>query len=449
MRTTLLLSACLAGLAAADTPAAGGGVLGGLGEQAAGRPLRPNQRQVVVQGFVDLDGIRSYNATDGDNDRSDSAGYGLLRADLGLELRTETDVTVTVAFGYHGQAGGLPADSAIAPIGNGDTGSSDTGALTLNRAQVRIDSFLGMDSLGLAAGRSGISPALAGGGRKDHALLFDSRADDRDVTGWDGARLSWAGVETLVFTAGLYRLPDASTWWFLSGDWSPATSGDDRMFLTGSVNMQQNLELPGGRIAEEVITIHGGGEWNMGVSDWYVEGAYQDGDIDDSTSLGAWAVSGGIDWLWNVPNPVSLGVGMDWLSGDKAKTTDEDEGFANPFETIGDLYLFENEKYGELLRGLQGDTQSFKARFGYGFDERGTIGVDLAYGFVRMSTDGPGGDRDLGHELDLTLRWKYQGNTRLRLFAGAVKPEDAFTALIPGAGDDPILLFGAGVTAGF
>ena len=433
------------------TAMTGGGVLGLNNELMTSRGFNVPGRQVKLSGFVDAIASRRYNATDADANAGDARTFSPLRAHLGFELTADPDVVVGFAIGWHARAGGRAADGDHGLVENGP-GASDgnAAAVVVQRADIRLQSFLGFDSTSFQVGRSAVATAVSPSGRRRScSLLFDSRADDRDAAAWDGATIRNSSFETVTLQASVWQLPDQSRLWSARFEWQPATPGDDRWAIAGAWSRQTDLPLPGNRMAEALDSYYLGATWNWGVSELWAEGAVQRGDLVGGAAINAYGLSAGIDWQWSVPQRLSLGLGADLFSGDDPGS--DWTAFSNPHETIADTLLFEDEAHGELLRGQTRGVRAFKLRLGYAFDEKDQVGIDLVLADYQQIETAGNGSRDLGRELDLSLIWKLRPNTTLRLFTGAVEPGAGLVdRLVPGSSaDDLIFLVGGGLSAAF
>jgi hypothetical protein len=442
VRAALPLVASLAILAAADPPptvAAGGSAPSTtsptFAEVVPGKPLLGAGRQVVVQGYLDVDTLTQDNYRDGENSVGDHRGRGLLRSALGMRLKLDDAVLVQLTVGYHAEAGGGAANNPVdgPATGAGTTGNAGTnkGTAIMQEAFARLQEVLGFETLGLVAGRMPVSFWLHD---KHRAFLFDSRADDRDLSSWDGAQASYSGIEDLLLTGYTYRLPDASGLSGLVADWQPVqSSGDDRLFVTLSWNLQRDVPVKGlARRGKSLTTWYAGLDYRQGGVGLWAEFARQSGQEGDGLRYAGYGGSAGLEITPGKGSPFSMALIGDWMTGDGKPSDDKNENFINPYESINDTYIVESEKYGEISRYMDGNLRAAKVKVGVAFDNRDTVRMDLVYGAFQTDQPVAGSSRWLGQELDLTTTWQYSYNVTSRVFLGAFKPGSAFRAIAPG-----------------
>jgi hypothetical protein len=448
---TLVLVA--GGLAAVET---GGRPLtatppGGATEVTAGRPRIVSGRTVTVLGMLDLDAVQRGNYTDGNDDLSDTEGFGLSRAEIGFRVGLREELLAQFNIGYRTRAGGEPVNNPPDPPPG--TPLND-GRATLQRAQVTMYSFAGFQSLSLDAGRMPVHWETM---RNGQSFLLDSRGDDHDLTGWDGISLGYNGFTEIQLRASAYKLPDLSGLYGIFADWEPARAGAGRPFVTVGYFIQQDIPLVNGTRGSELQNILAGLEYDLDATKLWIEGAVQRGTVDDDSDFSGWGASTGLRWDGNVPRPVSAGVRFDWLSGQKQGDSDI-TAFVNPWESVSDTYIVESEKYGELSRYLQGNLQAVKLNFGGGFTPQGDLRADFVYGYYRLDEPAANGSDSFGQEFDLTLTWKYDGeNAVIKLFGGGFWPGSSFPSVIEAvappaegpAATDLIWLFGANLLVQF
>jgi len=312
---------------------------------------------------------------------------------------------------------------------------------------VVLKSFLGQSGLSLRLGRQPVAWNL----RKNYApFLFDSRANDPDVTSWDGASARF-GLDTLTFSPYAYALPDRSKLYGVAVDWQPAQAASSNLFITVSGNIQYDLPV-GGIITESLQTFYGGIEWSFESGlDIYFEGALQRGSQDGAVEFTGYGVSGGVEWRLPTPNPVVFGVQYDLLSGDDDAADSKNRTFINPFEGTSDTYIVESEKYGELLKGVVGNLRAAKVRSEVAFDRANRLRLKAVYGLYQFDQD-LGAGKDLGQELDLSLIWQYTTNTTISLLGGIFLPDNGFTSIAVDQTaplDDEIWLFAANLLVSF
>lgn len=433
-------------------------------EFTAGRPLLGSGRQVLVQGFLDVDTVQQDNYRDGESSVGDHRGRGLLRSALGLRLRLDEQVSVHLTVGYHAEAGGLPANSPVDGPANGagTTGNSgtNTGTAIMQEAFVNLQEVLGFETAGLKAGRMPVSFWLHD---KRRSFLFDSRADDRDLTSWDGAQASYSGFESFLITPFVYRVPDSSGLTGIVVDWQPVkSSGDDRLFITGSWNLQRDVPVKGlSRRGKSLTSWYAGLDYRQGDVGLWAEFAKQTGQQGDGKRFNGYGGSIGLDLAMGPSSPFNFGIAIDWKSGDGSPGDDRNDALIDPYESISDTYIVEHEKYGEIGRYLDGNLQAGKIKVGVAFDQQDTVRLDFIYAAYKTDKSVNGSSRWLGQEADLTLTWHYNYNTSTKLFGGVYKPGSAFRAIAPGpnngtattapseSSDEFIWLFGANVLVEF
>jgi hypothetical protein len=439
-------------MTAADAP--GPGVIGtgtSVVELGPGK-IAGGGRSVFIQGLVDIDGIQQGNYSDGNDDAGDHRSEGWYRAELGTRISVDDRVEVQVTIAGQGVMGNSRAtsDGTLYPggasNGSGVDGASDTNAV-LDDAFVKLKDFLNYRELAVDAGRMPVSWNL----RKDHAaFIYDSRADYRTVTSWDGLRASY-NLDTINITPYVYRLPDDSQLYGITLDWEPAKSGDDRLFFTLSANLERGVAVDGvADVGDSLETYYVGGDADLGEFELFGEFAMQRGDQDNNIEFNGFAFSGGIDW--HITQGAVLGVQGDYFTGDNDPADDSNDAFINNWEGVSDTYIVENEKYGELSRLLSGNLQAYKGKFEIALDDKKRVRVKSVYAFYKTTETVAGaGGKDFGQEADIHLQWDYTRNATITLLAGLFKPDDAYiaTSLSPDANDDIIYLFGANLLVKF
>ncbi len=424
---------------------------GGGRETAPGNRLAiGGSRQVLIRGLVDLDGLTKGNYLDGNSNLSDHRGYGLIRAELGAKVKMDEKVSATVTVAYYDEAGNsVPAASATS------TARADRSRAVIDDAFVELKEFLGFEQLGILAGRQPMTWNL----RKGHgAFLYDSRADDPEVTSWDGVRVGYAGFEGIDISPYAFRLPDNSSLFGGAIDWRPAGAGDNRTFITASANLERNVVLRatpanGGvqGLGERLITYHVGSEFELGEVDLFGEFAIQKGTERGGVQFAGWGGSAGFDW--KMYQQFGIGAQVDYLTGDNDPTDGKNRAFINNWESTSDTLIVESEKYGELSRYLQGNLQALKLKAGFAFDEQNKVRLNAIYGFYRMTKPvGTVGSKSFGQELDLGLTWQYTYNATFNLRSGLFKPGQGFTAVapaVPNASTDLAYLLDVNLTVVF
>jgi len=241
---------------------------------------------------------------------------------------------------------------------------------------------------------------------------------------------------------------DDNALWGLAFDWQPEQAGDDRLFVTASITLEQNPRIGAGAgVGDELLSYYMGLDFELarGYNLW-AEGSFQDGDVNDTVSFDGFGVSGGVDYRLQGPNDTVLGIQADYLSGDGDPGDDDFEGFTTPWEGTSDTYIVEHERYGELSELLVGNLFAIKAKAEYGFFED-RMRLKAVYGHYELNED-IGGASDFGDEIDLKLHWTYTYNVSFGLFGGYFMPGDAYkntAAAVLGTSpdDDDIYFVGA------
>jgi hypothetical protein len=421
------------------------------------------QRQVTIRGLVDLDALIQGNYLGGNSHIGDHRGYGLIRAEMGTKVKLDERVAAVVTFGYYDEAGS--AASATSPVTTSPTRATptvptDRGRTVLDEGYVDLKEFLGMEQLGITAGRMPVSWNLREG---EGAFLYDSRHNDPAVTGWDGARATYnADSVDVDITPYTYRLPDNSTLYGGAVDWKPQRSGSSRTFLTGSINLERNVVLrqvagnPGG-YAHRLMTYYVGAEFEVDEFDISGEYAQQHGDENPYVSSNGTAVQGAkmkgwganvaIDWRTHLAGGQQfiLGGKVDYLSGDDNDSDSVNYAFVNNWTGVNDTYIVESQKYGGLAQYMQGNLEDLKLNAKLSFDEHNRIRMAATYAYFKIPDPQPGAGSRFGQEADLTLTWQYTYNAAFHLFGAVFKPDGGFTNVAPAgvlAKTDPVYLFG-------
>lgn len=159
--------------------------------------------------------------------------------------------------------------------------------------------------------------------------------------------------------------------------------------------------------------------------DYTLEGAYQLGDnksTGTNKKIGAWAVSAGGGFTFNPGVKTRIGLEVDAASGDTDSTDDKVQTFANLVPTNhlhygqADLISWQNMLAGSLNATLF-FTKTFSTKLAYWYISRLTE-TDAWYnvGGGLASTLGTSTEKELAHEIDLTL--KYQARDYLTFDAG-------------------------------
>jgi hypothetical protein len=468
---TLLLSAAIPAWAADNanapqpTPTANPGgntpsVLGGNGSQVEVAPGKPQGagRVVYIQGLVDIDYLQLGHDSSGNSNIADHRAEEWIRAELGARIAVDERVEVSVALAYQGVSGsGTPTSPASTGSNNATTSNAPPGGTSgnavVNDAFVTLKEFLNNRNLTVEAGRMPVSWNL----RKDHAaFLYDSHANNPTITSWDGLRAQY-NWDTLDFTPYALRMPDDSSLLGLMVDWTPENAGNDRVFLTGSANMERNIQLNTNDgnvlvgsppvlpvIGSKLYTYYVGIDADLDNLELFGEFAMQRGTQDGNTSFGGYGGSGGLDW--HVDTTMVLGLQLDYLSGDTSDNNaagvpnSTNHAFINKWSGVSDTLIVENPKYGRLANLVQGDLEALKAKFEYALDDRKRVRVKMIYANYRLAK--PVNSRDFGQEADLVLAWDYTTNATISLLLGGFKPGEGYTevSLSPTPGTDWIYL---------
>lgn len=419
------------------SPTAGGALPAGPSPLAPGRAslFSPaSDRQVFIQGLLDVDYLTTNNYTDGDDDNSDSESFAQIRGELGarVELDERIEVKFTVAYDDH--------------AGEGETAFVDD-------AYAVLKELFNQPNLSLKIGRQPVSWNL----RTDYgAFVYDSRANDPDITSWDGGRFQW-GIETLVFTGYGYALPDDSELYGLTLDWQPEQGRDSGLFLTLSANWQRDsIDQTTLQIGQDLYTYYGGIEAKTtdGLDSWF-EGALQTGNAGGSREYGGYAASGGLDFHLRTAVPLVLGVQGDWLRGDSNAGDKKVSAFQNTWEGQQDTLIVEHERYGELSDDTQiagTGLRAAKLKGEVAFDPTGRYKLKALYAYYLLDED-RGGDDTFGQEIDLVFNWQYNaaGNAVISLMTAVFLPDDGYEAIAPvqPAKTDPIFMAAANLQVSF
>jgi hypothetical protein len=457
-------------VAAVDVPPAGSSLGDGVPQQPAPQEFQPGnrmglngQRQVVIRGLVDLDALIQGNYLGGNDHIGDHRGYGLIRAEMGTKVKLDEKVAAVVTFGYYDEAGSAaPTTSTVptSPTAATPTVPTNRGRTVLDDGYVDLKEFLGMEQLGITAGRMPVSWNLR---ENEGAFLYDSRHNDPAVTGWDGARATYnmdsADVDISPYT---YRLPDNSSLFGGAVDWKPQRSGSSRTFLTGSINLERNVVLrrvagnPGG-FAHRLMTYYVGAEFEVDEFDLSGEYAQQHGDENDYVSstllpvtgvkMKGWGANVALDYRSHLAGGQRfvLGGKIDYLSGDNNDNDSRNYAFINNWTGVNDTYIVESQKYGGLSRYLQGNLEDFKLKANLSFDEHNRIRLGATYAYFKVVAPQSGAGSHFGQEADLTLTWQYTYNAAFHLYGAVFKPAGGFSNVAPAgtlAKTDPVYLFG-------
>ncbi len=458
-----------------------------ISEYAPGRSSTlGGQRQVIVQGDLDLDAITQDNYRDGDQGLGDHRGRGLIRCDFGLKMTLDDKVKVQLILGYHGEAGGVAANSPVdgpapgsgqsgnqGPNGFQDRNGDARGAVVLQQAFVRLQDVLGFNTVTAVAGRMPESFWIHQdlteerySNDKKRAMLFDSRADDRDLTSWDGFKASYSGFDTWQIIPFVYCTPDASGLYGVAVDWRPMdTNANQQLVLSGSWNVVRNVPIKSGFDAngqivnsrgKNLTTWYGGADYKSGGFSFFGEIGYQSGNQGNGEQFAGRGATGGVEWQFGPNSPVTMGLLADYFSGDSNSGDGKNSRFINPYEHICDTYIVENEKYGELSRYMDGDLQALKVKLGVRMANDNSVRMDAVWGGYRLDS-AASAQRYLGQEVDLTISWRVSYDARLSLLGGVFFPGPGFKLIAPNnplapgesAGNSPVYLAGVNLKVAF
>jgi Alginate export len=418
--------------------------------------IQGGSRQVYIQGLVDLDALQQKNYYDGNSKNPNADDYrseGWYRAELGTRIAVDDRIEVQVTLAGQGVMGnGRATDqgsyyNANFATDTGNTASnSQSGSAVLDDAFIRMKNFLNYREISIDAGRQPVSWNL----RRNHgAFLYDSRADYSTITSWDGLRATY-NLDTLNITPYVFRMPDNSQLYGGALDWEPAKSGDDRLFFSGSANMERNVRMRDGTVADELITYYVGGDLDFSDFEIFGEFAMQDGDYNSDTKFAGFAASGGLDWHIDT---LVLGLQYDFITGDNNTSDKKNRAFVNNWEAVSDTYIVESEKFGELSRLLQGNLRALKGKLEYALDAKKRVRLKTIYGYYKTDKALAGSNsRNFGQELDLSLAWDFTPNATITILGGLFKPEGAYedaSKAAADASDDYIYLVGANLLVKF
>lgn len=465
------------GLAHAEDPmpfsggsASSAPVVGASGPTPTTRPTgfgfgQATERQVFIQGLVDFDYLAHNNYTDGSSDLGDSYHEGLIRGELGARIELDERLEVKLTLAFDAETG----DRTWTHQGT----EANPGDVVMDDAYVVLKEFLSRPNLGVQGGRQPVAWNL----RTDYgAFLYDSRADDPDVTSWDGVRGSFA-IETLTFLPYAFALPDDSKLFGLALDWQPAQGESNGLFITGSANLIRDPVVygntlgattipaqlgdtdPGSVIARTLYTYYGGAEMRFDNGlDLFIEGAIQRGKGDNDITFTGYGLSSGVGWHPRTVNHMVFGVQGDWLRGDDDNTDAKIRSFQNPWEGVQDTLIAEHEKYGEIARytdraGTGRRAGKITAEMALDRSNRFRLGTIYAYYLLDQEPIGGNGSKDFGQELDLKFNWQYDdaNKARIGLLGGIFQPGRGFSQIAPNqpADQEMIWMFATNLEVAF
>ena len=406
-------------------------------------------------------------STGGDFFRDSTSDFWL-RAKLGAKIKIEDRVETNISLVF----------DAAYPERIRFSGD-DSEEIALNDANVLLRRLL-FEDLHLRAGRQAISWNL----RRGHgAMLHDSRANNPNVTSWDGVRLHY-NYDNFTFSPYYFNLNaardrrlegftstqgEANSNNSLTGihvDWQPEGTGDGRLFITASISQERNPLIETKTIgasdvfADELWNYYGGFEWEIN-EEWTLwgEGTFQDGQLNDGREMKGFAYSAGVEWDVGGVNNAIVGLQYDFKSGDNDTSEGDYENFVAPWEGVSDTMIVEHERYGELSELFVGNLSAIKAKAEYKFDTLSParpFHLKFVWGYYMIDKPVNGTDDQFGNEFDLSVTWQYNKFTSLGLFGAIFLPEQGYqdqaTAVYnytDKIDDDPITLMGLNVNVTF
>jgi hypothetical protein len=438
---------------------------GGQIEVSPGKTQSAN-RLVYIQGLVDIDYLQLGRYTSANSSIPDHRSEEWIRAEVGARVEVDDRVEVSVALAYQGVSG---TDTPTSPAGTAANNNSTSngpsngtaGNAVVNDAFVTLKEFLGSRNLMVEVGRMPVDWNL----RKDHAaFLYDSHANNPTITSWDGIRARY-NYDTLDFTPYVLRMPDNSSLFGAMVDWQPETTGNDRYFITGSANMERDIQLNTNDgfasvnatpvYGSKLYTYYVGADADLSDVELFGEFAMQRGTQDGNTSFGGYGVSGGVDW--HLDTSMVFGIQGDFLSGDDSDNNAAgtpnatNHAFINKWSGTSDTLIVENPKYGRLANLVEGDLEALKIKFEYALDDHKRVRAKILYADYRLSKASASGTKDFGQEADLTLAWDYTSNATISLLAGGFKPGSAYdsVSLSPTPANDLVYLIAVNLLVKF
>lgn len=402
-----------------------------------------------LQGTVLFEWLTQDNYT-GDDEARDQFW---LRAELGSKIKLEDNLELNIVFAYDAEFGD--------DTDGGNPGEND-GEVVLDQGSILFKQFLRKE-IDVEFGRQPVSWNLRSG---FGAFLYDSRANNPDVTSWDGIVAHW-DFDNVILRPFLYNLDENNESQGIAPatgndrrdnilygvvfDYEPSHESDNNIFVSLNATVEKNVPLSAGTTGDSLITYYVGTEWNFANGwDLYGEFAKQEGELDSSADFDGEAFSLGFNYYFDaaggggVDNAL-FGVQYDVHSGDDGSS--DFTGFVAPHEGVSDLLIFEHERYGELSEQLIGNTEAIKVRFEWklGANE-GTVLTFLAGG-LELNEAPSGVDDKLGKEYNLSIDWEYSDYTRIKFFGGYFDPDQGYEDLFGNSGK--ISIFGASIEALF
>ena len=291
-----------------------------------------------------------------------------LRAELGSKIELEDHIEVNIVFAYDAEFG----DATDA----GDPGDNE-GEVFLDEGNILFKRFL-RPELDVRFGRQAVNWNLRSG---FGAFLYDSRANNPDVTSWDGI-VAHYDLDNVILRPYLYNLDENNESqgietatgndrrdniiYGIVVDYEPQHESDNNIFFTANFSWEKNVVVDTGVTGDNLATYYVGTEWNFSNGlDLYAEWASQEGDLDSSTDFDGTALSIGLNTYFSMssdlPDNTLFGVQYDDISGNDSSS--DYTGFVAPHEGVSDMLIVENERYGELSEQLVGNLNAVKVRF--------------------------------------------------------------------------------------
>ncbi len=370
-----------------------------------------------------------------------------LRAELGTKIELEDHIELNIVFAYDAEFGD--------DTDGGNPGEND-GEVVLDQGSILFKQFL-RPELDVRFGRQPVNWNLRSG---FGAFLYDSRANNPDVTSWDGIVAHW-DLDNIIVRPYLYNLDENNesqgvapatgddrrdnVLYGLVFDYEPQHQSDNNIFFTINFSAEKNVVVNGTTTGNNLVTYYVGTEWNF-TNGWdlYAEFAKQEGDLDSNTDFDGDAYSVGFNYYFDVAGGVEdnaqFSVQYDVYSGDDS--SNDFTGFVAPHEGVSDMLIFEHERYGELSEQLVGNTEAIKVRFEWALNANETSVLKFLAAKYELDEDG-GNDSVLGEEYNLSIDWEYSDYTTIDFFMGIFEPDDGYEDLF--GNDDKISIFGASI----
>ena len=407
-------------------------------------PLSDRGADQYLQGSVLVEWNNQDNYT-GDDSAHDQFW---LRAELGTKIELEDHIELNIVFAYDAEWGD--------DTQNGNPGDND-GEVVLDEGNILFKRFL-RPELDVRFGRQSVNWNLRSG---FGAFLYDSRANNPDVTAWDGM-VAHYDLDNVILRPYLYNLDENNESRGIEAptgddrrdniiygiiiDYEPAHESDNNIFFTANFSYEKNVYVDGSTTGDNLFTSYLGTEWNF-TNNWdlYAEIAIQDGELDGTQDFDGDAFSIGVNTYFSVsselPDNAMFGVQYDNFSGNDSSA--DFTGFVAPHEGVSDMMIVEHERYGELSEQLVGNLNAVKARFEWTLDKsERTVLSFLAASYEMNETTG-GVDEEFGIEYDLSIDWEYSNYTNIKIFGAVFEPGDGYEDLF--GNDDSISLWGMSI----